>query len=438
MAGKLPEVVIVGGGFGGLHAARALAKAPVHVTVVDRRNYHLFQPLLYQVATAGLAPGDIAAPIRSILRKQLNVDVTLGEVTSIDAGSKKVLLADGTQLAYDFLVLAAGATDNYFGHPEWESVAPPLKSVDHALDIRRRILGAYEAAERETDEAARRALLTFVVIGGGATGVEMAGAIAEIARMTLKHDFRRIDPAQSRVILLEGSDRVLPSFPPDLSQSAVRQLHALGAEVRTGALVTAISEDAVYVGDERIATYTTVWAAGVKCSPLGQWLDVPLQRGGRVPVEPDLTLANRPEIYVIGDLAWLLGKNGQPLPGVAPVAIQQGTAAGQNIARSVLGEQRQPFKYVDKGTLATIGRAAGVGVVGGWHVSGFVAWATWLAVHLYFLVGFENRFVVLVRWAWAYFTYQRGSRLITGDAPRVLAHESRDVPPPGPSGAIGA
>jgi NADH dehydrogenase len=408
-----PHVVIVGGGFAGLYAARVLADGPVRVTIVDRHNYHLFQPLLYQVATAGLSPGEIAAPIRAILRKRRNVNVVLAEVTSIDVAGKRVVLRDG-EVRYDYLILAAGSTDSYFGHDEWAPLAPGLKSVDDALEIRRRILGAYEAAERETDEARRRALLTFVVVGGGPTGVELAGAIAEIARETLKHDFRVIDPTHSRVILLEGANRILPPFPEDLSASAARQLGALGVAVRTGALVTRITEGAVYVGDEEIPTYTTVWAAGVTASPLARSLGVELQKGGRVAVEPDLTLPGHPEVYVAGDLAWFTHQTGKPLPGVAPVAIQQGKAAARNIIRTVRGEPRRPFRYWNRGNLATIGRASGVGDLGWLHLSGLPAWVAWLVVHIYFLIGFENRLLVLIRWAWAYFTYQRGARLITG------------------------
>ena len=418
----MPHVIVVGGGFGGLNAAQELAKGPVRVTVVDRRNYHLFQPLLYQVATAGLSPGEIASPIRSILRKHPNVHVVLAEVTAIDLAGRRVVLVDG-EVPYDYLILAAGATDTYFGHDDWAPVAPGLKSIDDALELRRRILGAYEAAERETDEARRRALLTFVVVGGGPTGVELAGAIAEIAAQTLKRDFRAIDPRQSRVILVEGAPRVLPTFPADLSAGAARQLRDLGVEVRTGVMVTDITAEAVHVGDEVIPTHTTLWATGVTASSLARSLGVPLQKGGRVLVEPDLTLPGHPEVYVVGDLAWFPhqpGEDGKPLPGVAPVAIQQGRAAARNVLRAIRGEPRRPFRYWNRGNLATIGRAAGVGDLGWLHLSGFPAWLAWLVVHIYFLIGFENRLLVLIRWAWAYFTYQRGARLITGILPPQL------------------
>jgi NADH dehydrogenase len=411
--GRPPHVVIVGAGFGGLHAARALARHPVRITVVDRHNYHLFQPLLYQVATAALSPGDIAHPIRSLLRRYRNVRVALAEATGIDLAGRRVRLDDG-ELSYDFLVLATGARHSYFGHDEWEPYAPGLKTIDDALEIRRRILCAYEAAEWETDEARRRALLTFVIVGGGPTGVELAGAIAEIARLTLQHDFREIDPAQSRVILLEGLDRILPAFPPDLSASAEAQLRKLGVEVRTKAMVTCITPEAVHVGGEVIPTFTTLWAAGVAASPLARSLGVPLDRAGRVAVEPDLTLPGHPEVYVIGDLALFTHQTGRPLPGVAPVAIQQGRAAAENIWRSITGRPRRPFRYVHRGNLATIGRAAAVADFGRIHLSGFLAWLVWLAVHIFNLIGFDNRLLVLIQWMWSYFTYKRGARLITG------------------------
>ena len=411
-----PHVVIVGGGFGGLYAAKALARLPVRITVVDRRNHHLFQPLLYQVATAALSPGEIGAPIRSILRRYSNVRVFMDEARSVDLAGRRVVLTDEA-LAYDYLILATGASHSYFGHDEWAPLAPALKTIEDALEIRRRLLSAYEAAEREPDDTVRRTLLTFVVVGGGPTGVELAGAIADIARLTLKHDFRAIDPAQSRVMLLEAAPRVLPTFPEDLSASAERQLRALGVEVRTRAAVTLITPEAVYVGDEPIPTRTALWAAGVAASPLARTLGVPLDRSGRLPVEPDLTVPGRAEVYVIGDLALFTHQSGKPLPGVAPVAIQQGRAAAANIWRTIRGGPRRRFRYLNRGNLAAIGRAAAVADFGRLHLSGFVAWVTWLVVHIYYLIGFENRVLVLIRWAWAFFTYQLGARLITGAAP---------------------
>ncbi|MBI3971526.1 MAG: NAD(P)/FAD-dependent oxidoreductase [Chloroflexi bacterium] len=415
--GSLLHVVIVGAGFGGLYAARTLAKHPVRITVVDRKNYHLFQPLLYQVATAALAPGEVAAPIRSILRKYPNVRVIMAEATAIDLERTCVVLADGA-LGYDYLMLATGASHSYFGHPEWEPLAPGLKTVEDALEIRRRILSAYEAAEREQDPERRRALLTFVVVGGGPTGVELAGAIAEIARQTLRNDFRLIDPAETRVVLVAALPRILPPYPEDLSKSAEQQLRALGVEVRTNAMVTNITPDAVHLGDELIPAHTTLWAAGVAASPLARSLGVPLDKNGRVAVELDLTLPGHPEVYVIGDLALFTHQSGKPLPGVAPVAVQQGKHAAENVWRTIEGLPRKPFRYVNRGSLATIGRAAAVADFGRVHLSGFIAWLMWLVVHIYNLIGFENRLVVLIRWAWAYFSYQRGSRLITGPPPR--------------------
>jgi NADH dehydrogenase len=410
------RVVIVGGGFGGLYAARALARRPVHITLVDRRNHHLFQPLLYQVATAGLSPADIATPLRHVLSTQRNVTVFLAEVERIDLGSRLVFLADG-QLEYDALILAAGASHSYFGHDDWEAWAPGLKSLEDALEIRRRVLLAYEAAERATDAAERGALLTFVVIGGGPTGVEMAGALAEISRKTITRDFRVIDPTQARILLLEGGPRVLPTFPPSLSAKAEAQLRRLGVEVRASALVTNVSSDAVWVGGEQIRSRAVVWAAGVAASPLARSLGVALDRAGRVPVEPDLSLPGHPEVFVIGDLAAFVHQTGQPLPGLAPVAIQQGRTAADNVWRRLTGRPSRTFRYVDKGNIATIGRAAAVAMIRGLRLSGLVAWLAWLLVHIFFLIGFRNRFVVLFQWAWAYVTHQRGARLITGRPP---------------------
>jgi NADH:ubiquinone reductase (H+-translocating) len=411
--GRRPHVVIVGGGFGGLRAARALHDRPVRITVVDRHNHHLFQPLLYQVATAALSPGDIAAPIRGILRSQRNARVLLGEVESVDV-AHRVILVSGRAMRYDYLVLATGARHGYFAHPEWEWDAPGLKTIEDALEIRRRVLTAYERAEHEPDEARRDAWMTFVIVGGGPTGVELAGALAEIATMTLAHDFRRIDPRRSRIMLLEGGPRLLPSFPEDLSAAARAQLEQLGVEVRTGALVTAVSADGVAVGDEAIAARTVLWAAGVVASPLARSLGVPLDRPGRVIVEPDLSIPGHREVFVIGDLASFSHQTGQPLPGVAPVAMQQGTFVAAAIAADLDGRPRGRFVYRDRGNLATIGRAAGVADFGRVRLHGLVAWLAWLVVHISFLIGFENRLLVMLQWAWAYVTYERGARLITG------------------------
>ncbi len=408
-----PHVVIVGGGFGGLEAAKALRRAPVQVTLVDRRNHHLFQPLLYQVATAALSPAQIAAPLRSILRKQRNATVLLAEARGFDLAARELVLADG-KLGYDFLVVAAGASHAYFGHDEWAGVAPGLKSIEDAIEIRRRILVAYEAAERETDPGRRKALLTFIVVGGGPTGVELAGALAEISRQTLLRDFRHIDPSSARVLLVEGGPRVLGPFPEPLSQKALEQLVRLGVEVKTGATVTHIDKSAVTIGAERIPAHTVLWAAGVAASPLGKALGAPLDRAGRVLCEKDLTLPGRAEVFVVGDLCACLHDTGKPLPGVAPVAMQQGRYVAAAILASLRGQARAPFHYSDKGNLATIGRAAAVADFGSWRISGFLAWMAWLTIHIFFLIGFRNRLLVLFEWAWAYVTHQRGARLITG------------------------
>ena len=405
-----PHVVIVGGGFGGLTAAQALAGRPVLVTLLDRRNHHVFQPLLYQVATAGLSATDIAAPLRHILRGASNITVLLGDVLRVDAGARKVVLADG-EVGYDFLILATGATHSYFGHDEWAFHAPGLKTLEDALFIRRRTLLAFERAEREPDAGRRRGLLTFVIIGGGPTGVELAGTLVEIARHTLRREFRRMDPGEARVVLLEGLDRILPAYPPDLSAKARRQLEDLGAEVRTGARVTGVDADGVWLGTERMEAGTVLWAAGVAASPLGRSLGAPLDRAGRVKVEVDLTVPGHPEVFVIGDLA-AVERDGRPVPGVAPAAMQMGRHAARNVLRSVRGEARLPFRYVDKGSLATIGRRAAVALLGRIKLSGFPAWAAWLGVHIFFLIGFRNRFVVLMEWALAYATHQRNARLI--------------------------
>lgn len=410
----MPHIVILGGGFAGLYTARGLKDVDARITLVDRHNYHLFQPLLYQVATAALNPSDIAAPIRSILRHQKNLSVVLGEAVAIDTNAQSVQLADGKTLAYDFLVVATGATHSYFGHPEWERFAPGLKSIDDALEIRRRVLLAFEAAEREPDPAKQAAYLTFVVIGGGPTGVELAGALAEIARHTMIRDFRTFKPESARVILLEGLPRVLPPYPPDLSEKAKRQLEGLGVTVRTDARVTDINDHEVRIGEETIATRTVLWGAGVQASPLAQSLGVPLDRAGRVIVTPELTIPGHKEVFVLGDLAEVKQHDGSLVPGVAPAAIQEGQHTALNLERAVAGQPLRPFKYRDKGSLATIGRAAAVADFGRVRFGGFFAWMAWLLIHIFFLIGFRNRFLVVTQWAWAYFTSQRGARLITG------------------------
>lgn len=407
-----PRVVVIGSGFGGLAVIQGLKRVPVRVTVLDRQNFHLFQPLLYQVATAALNPSDIASPIRRIVRGRRNVETQLADVTGFDLDRKVVTLADD-EVPFDILVVAAGATHSYFGHPEWEEHAPGLKSIEDALTIRRRMLLAFEAAEREPDEALRREWLTFVVVGGGPTGVELAGAFRDVATMTLARDFRRIDPTSARVVLIEGAPRVLPPYPEDLSESAKKQLEGLGVEVRVGARVTKIDANGVEIGDERIAARTVLWAAGVAASPLGKALGAPLDRAGRVMVEPDLTIPGHPDVFVIGDLAHL-EQDGKPVPGVAPAAQQMGRHTARNIARKVRGEAVEPFRYVDKGSLATIGRNAAVAQIGSKRVSGFLAWFLWMSIHIFFLIGFRNRLLVMLQWAWSYISYDRGARLITG------------------------
>jgi NADH dehydrogenase len=424
-----PHVVIVGGGFGGLAAAKGLARAPVEVTLLDRTNHHLFQPLLYQVATAGLSPAEIACPIRRILRRQRNTRVLLGEAVAIDPAARRVRLADG-EIGYDYLILAAGAGHSYFGKDEWAVHAPGLKTLEDALEIRRRALFAFEEAERETDPEARRRALTFVVVGGGPTGVEMAGAFAEVARNTLAGDFRRIDPRTARILLVEAGPRLLPAYPEELSEKAKRQLEALGVKVWTGAAVTGVDASGVDVGGYRIDTRTVVWAAGVLASPLARSLGAPLDRAGRVKVLPDLTVPGLPSVFVIGDLA-SLEQDGRPVPGVAPAAIQMGAHAARNVVRAVRGEPLLPFRYRDKGSLATIGRKSAVADFGWVRLSGPVAWLAWLGVHIFFLIGFRNRFVVLFTWAWAYLTYERSARLILGPGGRGPSRPS----PPGPPGS---
>jgi NADH:ubiquinone reductase (H+-translocating) len=420
-----PHVVIIGGGFGGLYAARGLKNVDADVTIIDRHNYHLFQPLLYQVATAALNPSDIAGPIRGILARQKNISVILGEVVGIDCDARRVMLADG-ELTYDYLVVATGATHSYFGRPEWERFAPGLKSIDDALEMRRRILLAFEAAEREEDPDVQRAWMTFVVVGAGPTGVELAGSLSEIARQALVRDFRRIRPEQARVILIEGRERVLPPYPPSLSKKAEQQLAELGVEVITGAVVTDLNDREVRIGDEVIAARTILWGAGVQASPLATSLGVPLDRAGRVFVEPDLTIPGRREVFVIGDLAAVKWRDGF-VPGVAPAAIQAGRHTAKNLARVISGKPTRPFRYRDKGSLATIGRAAAVADFGPIKLSGFTAWFAWLAIHIFFLIGFRNRFLVITQWAWAYLTFQRGVRLITGTPSAERREEGREA-----------
>jgi NADH:ubiquinone reductase (H+-translocating) len=419
-----PHIVIIGGGFAGLYTARGLKHVDARITVVDRHNYHLFQPLLYQVATAALNPSDIAAPIRGILSRQKNITVVLGEAIGIDMHQKRVQLADG-ELTYDFLVVATGATHSYFGHGEWERHAPGLKTIDDALEIRRRVLLAFESAEHEPDKEKQAAWLTFVIVGAGPTGAELAGALSEIARQTMVRDFRNIHPESARVILIEGKDRVLPAYPPKLSEKARKQLQDLGVEVITGAAVTDVSDTEVRLGEQVIATRTVLWGAGVQASPLAESLGVPLDRAGRVLVEPDLTVPGHKDVFVLGDLAAVKQYDGSFVPGVAPAAIQEGQHTALNLERAVEGQPMRPFRYRDKGSLATIGRAAAVADFGKFTMSGFLAWMAWLLIHIFFLIGFRNRFLVITQWAWAYLTYQRGARLITGPPRRP----SPEAPP---------
>lgn len=408
----VPHVLVLGGGFGGLWATRALASAPVRITLVDRTNHHLFQPLLYQVATAGLSAPDIAAPLRHILRKQSNVTVRMDEALAIDLGARRVTLAHGT-LDYDYLLVATGATHAYFGNDAWAEHAPGLKTLDDALAIRSRVLSAFEAAEREDDADARRRLLNFVVIGGGPTGVELAGTLAEIARHTLPREFRRADVRSARVHLVEAGPRVLAAMPPELSEKTRLQLLKLGVEVHTGKPVTAIDADGVTMGDARIDSRTVLWAAGVAASPLGRQLGVPTDRAGRVPVAPDLSLPGHPEVFVIGDLA-SVQQDGKPVPGVAPAAKQMGAHVAAVVRDRVRGIAAKPFRYRDYGNLATIGRMAAVVHYGKLKLSGLLAWWFWLVAHLFFLIGFRNRIIVLVNWGWSYWTYQRHARIIVG------------------------
>jgi NADH dehydrogenase len=421
---KLHHVVIIGGGFGGLYAAQSLNRAPVKITLIDKRNFHLFQPLLYQVATGGLSPGDIASPLRAVLANHKNITVLNAEVTDIDAERQKVIVRDG-ELSYDTLIVATGVSHHYFGNDEWADQAPGLKTIEDALNIRRRILMAFEAAEREPDPEKRRAWMTFVIVGGGPTGLELAGALGEMAHSTLKNDFQHIDPAEAQILLLEGMERVLTPYPADLSAKAEKSLAELGVTVRTDTRVTDIQDGTVtvQVNDqaEKFEAKTIVWAAGVKASPMGQVLTeatgVELDRVGRVMVEPDLTIKGYPNIMVIGDLAHFAHQTGQPLPGVAPVAMQQGKYAARLIKQHLNGKDVPAFHYFDKGSLAVIGRNAAVAQMGRLHFSGFVAWLAWVFVHIWYLIEFDNKLLVMFQWAYNYFTRRRGARLITGDDP---------------------
>lgn len=412
MAECEPRVVIIGGGFGGLRAAQALKSAPVKITLIDRRNHHLFQPLLYQVATAGLNPADIATPIRRILRDQENVEVLLAEAQSVDMAARRVTLDFGS-IDYDYLIVATGARHSYFGNEQWIPFAPGLKSIGDALEIRRRVLSAFEFAEREDDPEIRRAWLTFVIVGAGPTGVELSGALCEIAHHALARDFRHIDSKQAKIILLEGGPRVLPAYPPELSEKAREQMTKMGVDVRTDQRVTQIDGDGVGVGDVRIATRTVLWAAGVMASRLGRMLGAEHDRTGRVLVNPDLTVPGHPEIFAIGDVA-SLKVDGKPVPGVAPAAMQEGKHAANSVLRAMAGQPLEPFRYHDKGSLATIGRSAAVADLGKFKLSGTIAWLAWLFVHLLFLIGFRNRLLVMIEWAWSFVSYDRGARLITG------------------------
>ena len=411
-----PHVLILGAGFAGLYAAKALRRAPLRVTLVDRRNHHLFQPMLYQVATAGLNPSDIASPIRSILRHSKNTEVLLAEASGVDVAARTVHFTDGTSQTYDYLIVGTGAHHSYFGHDAWEPLAPGLKSLEDALEIRRRVLLAFERAERETDTIRRHALLTFVVVGGGPTGVEMAGAVAEIRSYALKRDFRHIDPTEATVLLLEGGPRLLPAYPPSLSTEAKRELRRLGVEVRTETFVTEVRPGAVAAAGWVIPTQTVIWAAGNTASPLLKTLHAPLDRMGRAIVEPDCSIPGHPEVFVLGDAAAFDHQAGGTLPGLCPVAIQMGEYAARTIRGDLAGRPRRPFHYWDKGQLAVIGRGQAVADIWKLHFGGFFAWLAWIFVHIFFLIGFRNRVMVLLEWAWSYLTYSRGARLIIGES----------------------
>jgi NADH:ubiquinone reductase (H+-translocating) len=428
----LPHVVILGGGFAGLYAARRLRRAPVRITLVDRRNHHLFQPMLYQVATAALNPSDIAAPIRSVLRDQANTEVLLAEASRIDVPERKVTLNDGSSLIYDYLIVATGAHHSYFGHNEWEPLAPGLKTLEDAVEIRQRVLLAFERAERETDSIRRHAFLTFVIVGGGPTGVEMAGAVAELRRYALRRDFRHIDPGEATVMLLEGGPRLLPSYPPSLSDQAKQELRRLGVEVRTDTMVTDIRPGSVVAAGWTIPTQTVIWAAGNLASSLLKSLGTPLDHAGRAIVEPDCTIPGHPEVFVLGDAAHFEHQDGGPLPGVSPVAIQMGEYAADVIAGDLAGEPRRAFQYWDKGQLAVIGRGRAVADIWKLHFGGLLAWFIWTFVHIFFLIGFRNRILVLIQWAWSYLTYGRGARLIASEAPHSAEMPVARVPAASP------
>lgn len=411
-----PKVVIIGGGFGGLWAAKALAKKSVDVTLIDRKNHHTFQPLLYQVATAVLSPGEIASPIRRILHRYKNIEVILGEAATFDKERHVVRLEDGTEIFYDYLIVSAGARHSYFGHDDWEAAAPGLKTLEDAVEMRRRILLAFEVAERETYFTGTTRQLSFVVVGGGPTGVELAGAIADIARQAMSKDFKAIDTKKARVMLFEGSDRILGTYPKDLSASARRQLESLGVEVRLNSFVSDIESGQIKVGDEWIKCDVVLWATGVAASHLGKELGVETDKSGRVFVNPDLTIKGDKNIFVIGDMASLKQENGEPVPGLAPAAMQEGDATAANILNDINNRPRKDFKYFDKGTMATIGRRRAIADLRGWKFSGLIAWFMWLGLHIILLIGFRNRFYVLFEWFWAYLTRERSARLITGDA----------------------
>ena len=425
-AEKLPRVVIIGAGFGGLVAAKALKHAPVQVTLIDRRNHHLFQPLLYQVATAGLAPNQIATPIRAVLRGQKNAHVELGTVEAIDTAKREVVLGD-RRVPYDFLIVATGARHAYFGHDEWERFAPGLKTLEDATDQRKRILLAFEHAELETDAEERARLTTFVVIGGGPTGVETAGSIAELAKKALARDYRRIDPKSTRVILIEAGPRILGGFPPELSESARRALEKLGVEVKLGDAVTQVDADGVMLGSERIASRCVIWAAGVQSSPAARWLNIPADRVGRAIIGDTLRAPGHDDIFVIGDCAAVSGADGKPLPGVAPVAKQQGDYAARSIIATLKGEPlAKPFAYFNVGNLATVGRKAAVVDFGFVRLTGFIGWLLWSVAHIYYLIGFKNRIAVALDWVWSYLTFERGARLITGDIDEAHSGEAKE------------
>ena len=407
-----PHVVIIGAGFGGLEAAKVFGNKPVSVTLIDKNNHHLFQPLLYQVATAGLTPADIAIPIRFILRQRKNIRVLMGEVLKVDLLRRRVVLVD-QEIAYDYLIVAAGATHTYFGNSGWANVAPGLKTISEAIEIRRRVLTAFETAERCANDDRRQGILTFAIVGGGATGVELAGAIAELARVGLASDFRKIDPRQARVLLLEAGPRLLPSMSEGLSSKAMESLQRLGVEVLLNNPVSEIADDHVVAGGRELSVRTVIWSAGIRGSSLGATLGTPLDKNGKVLVSDDLSIHGHPEVFVVGDLASVTQTSGKPVPGLAPAAIQEGRHASRNVLRMLKGEATKPFRYVDKGSLATIGRSKAVAEVGRFGFSGFPAWFVWLATHIFFLIGFRNRFFVLLQWAWAYATYHSYSRLIT-------------------------